>query len=148
RDARLAHRTGARAARQRNDDTHRSVAGRSHRRTAPSSRVRARSPARGIERRTAGSALMRGTTLRAALRAIAIVIALTAAVDPTITARRTPKPDVAVIASDPRTDGALADRVARTLADRYTVFRSPLPSAAATVVVGDRVPASSSGLAS
>jgi hypothetical protein len=90
---------------------------------------------------------MRRVSTLSVLRTIAIVIALTAAADPAITSNRRAKPDIAVIAADPRADSALADRVARVLGGAFTVYRSPMPAAAGTVVVGGGVPSSAPDLA-
>ncbi|HKS04850.1 MAG TPA: hypothetical protein VJR92_00935, partial [Gemmatimonadaceae bacterium] len=80
------------------------------------------------------------------LRVFAILIALAAAIDPAITSNRKTKPEIAVVAADAR-DSALAARVARELARRYTIVRAPFARAAGTVIVGDRLPPNSAELA-
>jgi hypothetical protein len=60
-----------------------------------------------------------------------------AAVDPAFTALRRSEAVVAVVGAD----AALADRVARTLDDAFTVVRGPFTGAAATVVAGASLPA-------
>ncbi len=74
------------------------------------------------------------------LRGFAIVLALAAALDPAITSTRMTKPQVAVVAEDSLADGGLADRVVRDLSKTLTVVRAPFVGAAATVVVGSRLP--------
>ncbi len=79
-------------------------------------------------------------------RLIAITIAILAAIDPAITSNRTAPPEISVIAADPR-DSVLATRVAQQLSGTFRVFTAPLPSADATVFVGDQLPAGSHDLA-
>src|SRR5262245_28993121 len=76
-----------------------------------------------------------GVTLRGA----AILIALAGAIDPSVTSNRIGKPNVAVVAADAG-DSALADRVAGSLAKRFTVSRAPSSAVDASIVVGDRLP--------
>ncbi|MDB4877895.1 MAG: hypothetical protein JWM41_4341 [Gemmatimonadetes bacterium] len=90
----------------------------------------------------------RDLLLRRALRATAVVIAVAAVIDPAVTSARSSKPAVAVVAVDGVHDSALADRVARTLANDFTVIPASFSAGAATVLVGDRLPATTSELAS
>jgi hypothetical protein len=82
-----------------------------------------------------------------ALRGIAIAIAIAAVIDPAITSRRAERPTVAVVAASAR-DSSLALRVAAALEKRFIVVRAPFPGAAASVVVGDNLPANTRDLAS
>lgn len=84
---------------------------------------------------------MNDAGLRVALRVLAIGVAIAALVDPSITSRRTTKPDVAVLVADSAHDMALANDVARSIGKSYSVMRGPLSGAAATVVVGRSLPA-------
>ncbi|HTR79622.1 MAG TPA: hypothetical protein VMH39_15995, partial [Gemmatimonadaceae bacterium] len=81
------------------------------------------------------------------LRAFAILLAVAGAVDPAITSERQSRPVVSVVAAD--SDAApLAGAVARQLAAGFTVIPAPFAGgAAATVLVGDRLPASTAELA-
>ena len=81
-------------------------------------------------------------TSRLLLRACAVAIAVAGIVDPVLTLDRHAKPEVALIASDALPDPALTDRVFDALASRFTVVRGPSIGAAATVVVGEGLPAS------
>ena len=81
------------------------------------------------------------------LRALAIAIALGGAIDPAVTSNRRTKPEVAIIATD-SSRAALADEVARALDDELTVVRGPFAGAAATVLVGDRLPETTGDLPS
>jgi hypothetical protein len=78
--------------------------------------------------------------LRTALRVVAIAIAVAGAIDPSFTAERPVKPDVALVAAARLPDPALTDRVARALDDRFTVIRGPSLGAAAVVSIGDQLP--------
>ena len=93
---------------------------------------------------------MRTSGLEPLLRGLAIAIALIAAVDPSITSNRTAKPDVAVTVSAPgsSSDSVFANRVADALSKDFTVIRAPIAAAAATVMIGDRLPADPTELAS
>jgi len=86
--------------------------------------------------------------LRTALRAVAIAIALVAAADPSITSSRTVRPDVSVTTSGSVRDSAFSDRVVKALSKDFTVVRAPIAAAAATVIVGERLPAEAGDLAS
>jgi hypothetical protein len=79
---------------------------------------------------------------RLLLRASAVAIAVAGIVDPVLTLNRHARPEVALIASDHLPDAALTDRVLDALSSRFTVVRGPSVGAAATVVVGDELPAS------
>jgi hypothetical protein len=81
-------------------------------------------------------------------RAIAVCIAILAAIDPAITSQRIAAPLVAVVAADAHPDSTLASRVLRTLGGKFAVVAAPLPSADATVLVGDRLPDDRGNLAS
>ncbi len=76
------------------------------------------------------------------LRLAALLIALLAFVDPTITSDRASKPEIALVTSfsDAREQDELASRAERLFARNFTVLRAPFSRAAATVVVGDRLP--------
>lgn len=74
------------------------------------------------------------------LRAVAVAIALAGALDPTITSNRSTRPDVSIIAVNPRRDSVLGASVARTLGASFTVTPAPFAAAAATVLVGNRLP--------
>ena len=76
-----------------------------------------------------------------ALRLLAVAIAVAAAIDPAVTSTRSARPEVAVVAADSVRDADLADRVARELGERFTVIPAAFPPAAATVLVGTRLPA-------
>ncbi len=81
-----------------------------------------------------------------ALRGLAIAIALAAVIDPRVTTTRNSKPEIALVTVD-SADNSLADRVAEELAGRFTVVHGPFAGAAGTVLVGNRLPASSHQLA-
>ena len=83
-----------------------------------------------------------------ALRALAIVIALLGAIDPALSATRTDRPEVSVIAGGMPADRALAARVGDALEERFTVIPAPFAAAAATVIVGRTLPALATELAS
>ena len=87
-------------------------------------------------------------SVRVVMRGAAIAIALVAAADPAITSSRTVRPDVALATSGSARDSAFSDRVARALSKDFTVVRAPLAAAAATVIVGERLPTPSTELAS
>ena len=74
------------------------------------------------------------------LRGAAIAIAVVGVVDPAITTRRSSKPEIAVVTNDSTYTSAAADVAAR-LRKRFTVIRAPFAGAAATVVVGEDLPA-------
>jgi hypothetical protein len=59
--------------------------------------------------------------------------------DPALTSNRIGKRSVAVVAADP-SDSVLADRVASSLAKRFTVSRAASSAVDASVIVGDRLP--------
>ena len=81
-------------------------------------------------------------TSRLLLRGCAVAIAIAAIVDPVLTLNTHTRPEIALIASDHLPDPALTDRVFDALSSRFTVVRGPSIGAAATVVVGDEMPAS------
>lgn len=85
---------------------------------------------------------MNRPTLRLSLRAIAILIAVFAVIDPTLTSMRSPKARISVVASNPARDSVLARRVSRSLENRFSVIDAPLPGADATVLVGETMPTS------
>ena len=90
---------------------------------------------------------MTSSPIRAILRGIAIAIAVAALLDPSITTNRAAKPIVSVIPIHAR-DSALSVRVASSLEKQFTVLRSPLATADASVIVGDNVPADTRALSS
>lgn len=92
--------------------------------------------------------MTRSPTGRIVLRGLAIAIALAAVADPSITSSRTIKPSVAVTMSGSARDSAFSHRVASALSKEYTVVRAPVAGAAATVIVGERLPAEAGDLAS
>ena len=83
----------------------------------------------------------------AALRFGAIAIAILAVLDPVITTNRAAPPEISVVAVDASHDSVLAARVARQLDGAFQVIAAPLPSADATVLVGDRLPDRANDLA-
>ena len=74
------------------------------------------------------------------LRVAAIAIGVAGVIDPSITAVRHVKPEIALVASPRLPDSDLIDRVARSLDDRFTVIRGASIVAAATVSVGYQLP--------
>lgn len=83
------------------------------------------------------------------LRLTALLIGLLAFLDPAITSDRAGKPDVALVSSfsDARGHDELMIRTERALAKNFAVLRAPFARAAATVVVGDRLPSRTGTLA-
>jgi len=83
------------------------------------------------------------------LRLTVLFIALLAFIDPAITSDRAGKPEVALVSSysDARVHDDLMDRTERAMAKHFTVLRAPFARAAATVVVGDRLPSRTDELA-
>ena len=83
------------------------------------------------------------------LRLGALLIALLAFIDPAITSNRVGKPEIALVStfSDARSDDELIDRTERVLEKHFTVLRAPFARAAATVVVGERLPSQTDELA-
>ena len=75
-----------------------------------------------------------------AARVAAVTIAILAVLDPSLTASRSSRPLVSVIAADSAKDASLVGRVERSLHRRFTVVRGALPAATGTVLVGDRLP--------
>ena len=75
-----------------------------------------------------------------AARVVAAGIAILAVLDPSLTASRSSRPLVSVIAADSAQDASLMGRVERILSRRFTVVRGVLPAATGTVLVGDRLP--------
>ena len=71
------------------------------------------------------------------LRAAAVAIAIAGVVDPSMSATRSVKPDVSIVASSRLPDPALVDRVAAALESRFRVIRGASLGASATVFVGD-----------
>lgn len=84
---------------------------------------------------------MNRPTLRLSLRAIAILIAVLAVVDPAMTSMRVPKARIAVVANERGRDSLLANRVSRALERRFSIIKASLPAADATVLVGQTAPA-------
>jgi hypothetical protein len=81
--------------------------------------------------------------MAAALRAVAIAIAIAGFLDPSLRANRPVKPEVAVIdAGAPE----LASRLADVLTAEFIVVPGPDRGAAATVVAGDHLPADASAV--
>jgi hypothetical protein len=78
--------------------------------------------------------------LLVACRTIAIAIAIVAAIDPAITSDRRTKPVLSVVAEDSARDTEVVRDIVRRVELRYRVVRAPLPNAAATVLLGARVP--------
>ena len=78
--------------------------------------------------------------VRRVLRAVAVLIALLAVADPSITSRRSAKPSVFVAALDSTRDARVADNVARAIGKRFAVVRTATAGASAAVLVGDAVP--------
>ena len=76
------------------------------------------------------------------LRGMAILIAIIAVIDPAVTSTRMTRPEVAIIPGDSSRDAALAQRVSREIGERFTVIPALFTPAAATVLVGTRLPAS------
>jgi hypothetical protein len=72
-------------------------------------------------------------------RVLALLIAIAALIDPAFTSSTTSRPAVSVVAAGAR-NRANAAVVSRALSDEFTVVDGLLPGAAATVIVGDRVP--------
>ena len=71
------------------------------------------------------------------LRSAAVAIAIAGVVDPSLSATRSVKPDVSLVASARLPDPALVDRVAATLESRFRVIRGASLGASAMVLVGD-----------
>ncbi|MEX2283366.1 MAG: hypothetical protein WEE89_12855 [Gemmatimonadota bacterium] len=80
------------------------------------------------------------------LRGLAIVIAAVAVIDPAITTARNSKPEIALVTTD-STHSRLSNAVENGLSKRFTVLHAPFAGAAATVLIGDRLPASTAALA-
>jgi len=78
-------------------------------------------------------------TLARWCRAAAIVIAVAAVVDPSLTLARSARPTVALI--DTGAAASVVDRIARSLMAEAVVVRGETPDASAMVVVGHRLPA-------
>jgi hypothetical protein len=74
------------------------------------------------------------------LRAAAVAIAIAGIVDPSVSATRSVKPDVSVVASARLPDPALVDRVTSALDSRFHVIRGASLGASAAVLVGDAWP--------
>jgi hypothetical protein len=74
------------------------------------------------------------------LRLIAVGIAIAALIDPGFTRNRSSRPIVAIVTAG-STDRETANDVRRELRSDFTVVDGALPDAAATVVVGDGLPA-------
>ncbi len=81
-------------------------------------------------------------------RALAIVIAVLAVVDPAVTTARRRRPVVAVVAADPRGDSVLARHVSDQLSEDFRVVPARFPTADVTVVAGDALPRSLDGIGS
>ncbi len=81
------------------------------------------------------------------LRAIALLIAVTAVIDPGVTSAHRARPVLSLVGVDePRDQNVLAD-VRRRLAPKYTLVSAPIPSAIGTVLVGSRLPTGAGALA-
>jgi hypothetical protein len=78
---------------------------------------------------------------------MALLIALAAVVDPSITSARRTRPLLSVLATDPSRDSLLVGEMTRTLERQFTVLHAPLPAAVGTVLLGDRLPDNASLLA-
>jgi hypothetical protein len=81
------------------------------------------------------------------LRWLAVVIAIAGVIDPAIPGARRARPEIAVVAVNQGADADLASRVARELGSAFTVVPGAYAGAAATVVVGERIPAGGEYLA-
>ncbi len=81
------------------------------------------------------------------VRVLAVGVALVAALDPPLTTARRVQPEIALVESDSSSDAAVAARVARELSSDYTIVRGAYSGAAASVLVGDRLPAAAEDLA-
>ena len=84
--------------------------------------------------------MVSSTRTRNVLRTLAIVIAIAAVIDPSITSARRRRPVLTVMAADAARDSALVGQVRRQLERQFEVLQSPLPTAVGTVLVGDRLP--------
>jgi hypothetical protein len=85
-------------------------------------------------------------TVRLLPRSCAVAIAVAGVIDPVLTLNRHVRPEVAILASSRLPDPSLADRVADALDARFAVSRGPSIGAAATVVVGDELPAAATAI--
>jgi hypothetical protein len=72
-------------------------------------------------------------------RALAIIIAALAVVDPTMRTTRSAKPDVAIVTRSDR-DSTLANRLSNQLGKQYTIVNGAWDAAAATIIVGNALP--------
>ncbi|MEP6835662.1 MAG: hypothetical protein ABJB74_19905 [Gemmatimonas sp.] len=88
---------------------------------------------------------MNDRVMRVVLRAIAVVIALLAAVDPAMTSNRASKPEISVLSVNAQSDSALTRRVSERLSRSFTVLNVAYAASAATVLVGSHVPQSAVG---
>jgi hypothetical protein len=79
-------------------------------------------------------------------RVAAILIAVAGLIDPAFPATRRARPELAIVTAQPG-DTMLAARVAQELRRNFTIVRAPFTGAAATVIVGDRLPADNRDLA-
>jgi hypothetical protein len=77
---------------------------------------------------------------RVVLRTLAVIIAIAAFIDPSVNSLRSTRPEVVVL-SDNAGDSIFSAAVSRELSRDFTVLHKPFSNAAATVVVGARVPA-------
>src|SRR5262245_18801949 len=75
------------------------------------------------------------------LRALAVIIAIAGAIDPSLASTRRIKPPIAVVSTSAPADMQLADRLSRELASVFGVVRGPLAGAAAVISAGDHLPA-------
>jgi hypothetical protein len=87
---------------------------------------------------------MKLTTL---LRGIAVLIAILAIVDPTLSRSRGGRAVVALVSADPRGDSADLARVRDALDDGLVAVDGPFAKADASVIVGDALPAATEELA-
>jgi len=85
--------------------------------------------------------------VRLVLRTVAVVIALAAVIDPSLTSNRASKPEISVLAVNAQADSALARKVAERLSRAFSVLNVPYDAAAATVLVGVHVPANATAVA-
>ena len=81
-------------------------------------------------------------------RVLAILIAIVAVIDPAVTSTRATRPDVAIVSVDSVRDAQLSGRVARALGEQFTVIPASFPPAAATILIGTRLPASADEISS
>ncbi len=81
------------------------------------------------------------------LRAIALLIAVTAVIDPAFTSAHRARPVLSLVAVDEARDRDVLADLRQQLAPNYTLVSAPLPSAIGTVLVGTRLPTGAGALA-